>query len=119
MAVFRRQPLDRIPPRPHFQYVAWVVYDLPFGQRKTNDPGRQAKGVRPRGYIAGIKADLLYWKVSGVKFKSLVSSRSALSQSLQGSSGPPIDHKSWWLTDSYVRRSSVRSRLCPPNSCIR
>ena len=55
----------------------------------------------------------------GAKFKSLVSSRSALSQSLQGSAGPQIDHKSGWSTDWYGRRSAARSRLCRPNSCIR
>ena len=53
------------------------------------------------------------------KFKSLVSSRSALSRSLEGSTGPRIDHKSWWSTGSYVRRSAARSRWCRPNSCIR
>jgi multiple sugar transport system ATP-binding protein len=38
---------------------------------------------------------------------------------LDGSTGPQIDHKSWWSTDWYVRRSAERSRLCRPNSCIR
>src|ERR1700738_4889562 len=54
---------------------------------------------------------VLSWKGSGARFKSLVSSRSALSQSLQGSAGPQIDHKSWWSLDLYVRRSAARSRL--------
>jgi hypothetical protein len=58
-------------------------------------------------------------KGSGAKFKSPVSSRSALSQSLEGSVGPQIDHKSWWSTDWYVRRSAARSRWCRPNSCRR
>jgi hypothetical protein len=55
----------------------------------------------------------------GAKFNSPVFSRSALSQSLEGSAGPLIDHKSWWSTDSYVRQSAARSRSCRPNSCIR
>jgi hypothetical protein len=54
-----------------------------------------------------------------LKFKSLVSCRSALFQSLEGLTGPLIDHKSWWSPDWYVRRSAARSRLCRPNSCIR
>jgi hypothetical protein len=33
------------------------------------------------------------------ELKSLVSFRSALSRSLQGSTRPRIDHKSWWLPD--------------------
>src|SRR6202023_3446098 len=47
---------------------------------------------------------------------SIVSSQSALSQSLEGSAGLQIDHKSWWSTDSYVQRSAERFRLCRPNS---
>jgi hypothetical protein len=35
------------------------------------------------------------------------------SQPLEGSAGLRIDHKSWWLTDWYVRRSAARSRWCP------
>jgi hypothetical protein len=66
-----------------------------------------------------IKGILLSWKGSGREFKSLVSCRSALSQSLRRSVGPQIDHKSWWSTDWYVRRFAARSRLYRQNSCIR
>ena len=61
----------------------------------------------------------LVGKAGARKSKSLVSSQSALAQSPQGSAGPQIDHKSWWSTDSCVRRSAARSRLSRPNSCIR
>jgi hypothetical protein len=48
-----------------------------------------------------------------LKLKSRVSFRSALSQSFEGLAGSQIDHKFWWSTNWYVRRSAARSRLCP------
>src|SRR4029077_9669425 len=88
----RWQPLDRLPRRPHFQHVGWAVYEWPFAQCRANDPGGHVEMVILRVHLAGIKADLLSWKGSGAKLISPVSSRSALSQSLQGSAGPQIDH---------------------------
>ncbi len=69
-------------------------------------------------FLACYKSRPPVFERSGAKFKSIVSSRSALSQSLGGSAGPQIDHKSGWSTDWYVRRSAARSRSCRPNSCI-
>jgi hypothetical protein len=49
-----------------------------------------------------------------LKFKSLVSSRSALSRSLQGSTGPLIDHKSWRSPDLYGTAIRCAISIVPP-----
>src|SRR6266404_1778097 len=50
----RRQPLERLPPRTHFQHLRWAVYEWPFAQCRANDPGRHVKVVILRVHLAGI-----------------------------------------------------------------
>ena len=50
----RRQPLDWLPPRPHFQHVGWAFYEWPFAQCGANDPGRHVEVVILRVHLAGI-----------------------------------------------------------------
>ena len=50
----RRQPLDWLPLRPHFQHVGWALYEWPFAQCRANDPGRHVEAVILRVHLAGV-----------------------------------------------------------------
>jgi hypothetical protein len=50
----RRQSLDWLPRRQHFQPVSWAVYERSFAQCRPNDPGRHVEVVILRVHLAGI-----------------------------------------------------------------
>ena len=103
--------LQPVPLPPKIAHALALIGQSFYGQHSTINSGRgNFHGSCPVGKRA---------LESPREFKSPVSSRSALSQSLEGSANPQIDHKSWWSPDLCVRRSVARSRLCRPNSCIR
>jgi hypothetical protein len=110
-----QHPGSRSTQRQHLAAVR-LLFDSLMMRGVVSSTSWTAEAVR-RASIGEYIQTAPYWPCA--KFKSRVSYRSALSQSLEGSAGPLIDHKSWWLTGLYARRSAERSRLCRPNSCIR